>query len=208
MVGFVFLFCLLFIWGILHRVLLVVGGCWVLHSSGFFHVSSYYLYSLGLFFWQSMVLESVLPFQRLRAWSQKEHLFSFFPCLIPLHSQWGLLWPEGHWHYQTAGACCCWQGQRAAGSIHHTSLCSPRTDLKSGPITAPSYQSTTSYRAVENLEVPQLPGRHPTPGDGLLNSPPGTVSLGLAPRPRLDSHPPCLFLRNHTKAYIWNLERW
>ena len=46
----------------------------------------------------------------------KEHLFSFFSCLTPLHSQWGLLWPEGHWHYQTAGARCCWQGQRAAGS--------------------------------------------------------------------------------------------
>ena len=115
-------------------------------------------YSLGLFLWQSMVLESVLPFQRLRAWSLKEHLFSFFSCLTPFHSQWGRLWPEGHWHYQTAGACCCWQGQRATGSSHHN-FCSPRTDLKSSPIPAPSSQGATSYRAVENLEVPQLPGR-------------------------------------------------
>ena len=114
-------------------------------------------YSLGLFLWQSLVLESGLPLQRLRAWSLKEHLLSFFSCLTPIHSQWGLLWPEGHWHYQTAGACCCWQGQRAVGSIHHTSLCSARTDLKSGPIPAPSYQSTTPHRAVENLEVLQLP---------------------------------------------------
>ena len=114
-------------------------------------------YSLGLFLWQSLVLESGLPLRRLRAWSLKEHLLSFFSCLTPVHSQWGLLWPEGHWHYQTAGACCCWQGQRAVGSIHHTSLCSARTDLKSGPIPAPSYQSTTPHRAVENLEVLQLP---------------------------------------------------
>lgn len=47
----------------------------------------------------------------------KEYLFSFFSCLIPLHSQWGHLGPEGHWHYQIAGVRCCWQGQRAAGSI-------------------------------------------------------------------------------------------
>ena len=29
MIGFVFLFCLLFRWGVLHRVLLVFGCCWV-----------------------------------------------------------------------------------------------------------------------------------------------------------------------------------
>ena len=38
-----FMFCLLFRWGILHRVLLVVGWCWILYSSGFLCVSSYYL---------------------------------------------------------------------------------------------------------------------------------------------------------------------
>ena len=43
MIGFVFLLCLLFRWGILHRVLLVVGWCSVLHSSGFICVSSHYL---------------------------------------------------------------------------------------------------------------------------------------------------------------------
>ena len=42
----------------------------VLYSSGFLCVSSHYFwYSLGLVFWQSRVLESVLPLQRLRAWS-------------------------------------------------------------------------------------------------------------------------------------------
>ena len=43
MIGFVFLFCLLFRWGVLHRVLLVVGWCWVLYSGGFLCVSSHYL---------------------------------------------------------------------------------------------------------------------------------------------------------------------
>ena len=43
MIGFVFLFCLLFRWGILYRMLLVVGWCWVLYSSGFLCVSSHYL---------------------------------------------------------------------------------------------------------------------------------------------------------------------
>ena len=43
MIGFVFLFCLLFRWGVLHRVLLVVGWCWVLYSSGFVCGSSHYL---------------------------------------------------------------------------------------------------------------------------------------------------------------------
>ena len=42
-IGFVILFCLLFRWGVLHRVLLVVGWCWVLYSSGFICVSSHYL---------------------------------------------------------------------------------------------------------------------------------------------------------------------
>jgi len=43
MIGFVFLFCLLFRWGVLHRVLLVVGWCQVLYSSGFLCVTSHYL---------------------------------------------------------------------------------------------------------------------------------------------------------------------
>ena len=43
LIGFVFLFCLLFRWGVLHRVLLVVGWCWVLYSSGFVCVSSHCL---------------------------------------------------------------------------------------------------------------------------------------------------------------------
>ena len=47
MIGFVFLFCLLFRWGILHRVLLVVGWCWVLYSNAFLCVSSHYLIGEG-----------------------------------------------------------------------------------------------------------------------------------------------------------------
>ena len=43
MIGFVFLFCLLFRSGVLHRVLLLVGGYWVLYSSGFLCVNSHYL---------------------------------------------------------------------------------------------------------------------------------------------------------------------
>ena len=41
--GFVFLFCLLFQWGVPHRVLLVVGWCQVLYSSGFLCVGSHHL---------------------------------------------------------------------------------------------------------------------------------------------------------------------
>ena len=43
MVRFVFLFCLLFRWGVLHRVLLVIGWCQVWYYSGFLCVSSHYL---------------------------------------------------------------------------------------------------------------------------------------------------------------------
>ena len=39
----VYIFVLLFRWGVLHRVLLVVGWCQVLYSSGFLRVSSHYL---------------------------------------------------------------------------------------------------------------------------------------------------------------------
>ena len=43
MIGFVFLFRLLFGWGILHRVLLVVGWCQGLYPNGFLYGSSHYL---------------------------------------------------------------------------------------------------------------------------------------------------------------------
>ena len=43
MIWFVFLFHLLFGWGILHRVLLVIGWCQVLYSSGSLCGSSHYL---------------------------------------------------------------------------------------------------------------------------------------------------------------------
>ena len=45
MIGFVFLFCLLFRWGVLHSMLLVGGWCQVLYSSGFLYMSSHYLIS-------------------------------------------------------------------------------------------------------------------------------------------------------------------
>ena len=48
MIGFVFLFCLLFRWGVLYRVLLVVRWCQVLYSSGFLSVSSHYLILPGV----------------------------------------------------------------------------------------------------------------------------------------------------------------
>ena len=40
---YVSLLVVLFRWGVLHRVLLVVGWCWILYSSGFLSVSSHYL---------------------------------------------------------------------------------------------------------------------------------------------------------------------
>ena len=59
MIGFVFLFCLLFRWGILPRVLLVVGWCWVLYSSGFLCVSFHYF-----------ILPRVSSLVSLGSWSQ------------------------------------------------------------------------------------------------------------------------------------------
>ena len=47
MIGFVFLLCLLFRWGVLHRVLLVVGWCWVLYSSGSLCVSFHYFLGIS-----------------------------------------------------------------------------------------------------------------------------------------------------------------
>ena len=61
MTGFVFLSCLLFRWGVLHRVLLVVGWCRVLYSSGFLCGSSHIWSSLGLVLWY------------LGSWSQCSH---------------------------------------------------------------------------------------------------------------------------------------
>ena len=54
MTEFVFLFCLLFRWGVLHRVL--VGWCQVLYSSGFLCVSSHYLIPTRV---SSLVMESL-----------------------------------------------------------------------------------------------------------------------------------------------------
>ena len=64
-----------FRWGILHRVLLVIGWCWVLYSSGFICVSSHYLMRPRVN--SLVVLESVLPLQMLRAWSL-DHLHRSF----------------------------------------------------------------------------------------------------------------------------------
>ena len=60
-------FCLLFRWGVLHRVLLVVVWSCVQVVSFVWVLTIWY--SLGLVLWSSRVLESVLPFQRLKAWS-------------------------------------------------------------------------------------------------------------------------------------------
>ena len=63
MIWFVFLFCLLFRWGVLHRVLLWLGDA----SSCIQVVSFVWVltiwYPLGLVLWLSSVLESVLPLQ-------------------------------------------------------------------------------------------------------------------------------------------------
>ena len=69
MTRIIFLFYLLFRWDILHRMLLVVGWCQILYSSGFLGVSSHYLILYRVSLWYSSILESVL--QRLRAdlWS-------------------------------------------------------------------------------------------------------------------------------------------
>ena len=67
----------------LHRVLLVVGRCHILYSSGFLYVSSHYLILLRVRVW-----ESVLPLQRFRACSQvlSGSVYSFslvrYSCLL------------------------------------------------------------------------------------------------------------------------------
>ena len=67
MIGFVFLLCLLFRWGVLHRVLLVGGWCWV-YIQVVLCVSSHYLI-LPSVCSSLVVLESLFPLQKLRAWS-------------------------------------------------------------------------------------------------------------------------------------------
>ena len=69
MTGFVFLFCLLFTWGVLHRVLLVAGWFQVLYSSHFLCVSSHYLILPRVSSLVVYGLGSMLPLQSLRAWS-------------------------------------------------------------------------------------------------------------------------------------------
>ena len=60
-------------WGVLHRVLQVVGWCWYcIQMVPFVWVLTIW-YTLGLVFWLSSVLESVFPLQRLRAWSLLKH---------------------------------------------------------------------------------------------------------------------------------------
>ena len=69
MVRFVFLFCLLFRWGVLHRVLLVIGWCQVWYYSGFLCVSSHYLILPRV---SSLVVQGLgvsAPTPKLRAWS-------------------------------------------------------------------------------------------------------------------------------------------
>ena len=61
--------CLLFRWGVLPRVLLLVGWCQVLYSSGFLFVSSHCLILPRVSSLAVQGLESVLPLQRLRVWS-------------------------------------------------------------------------------------------------------------------------------------------
>ena len=66
----IFIFLLLFRWGLLHKALPVLGWFRVLHSGGFLCVISHYLrLVIELVLWMSRVLGSVLPLQMLRAWS-------------------------------------------------------------------------------------------------------------------------------------------
>ena len=101
MIWFVFLFCLLFRWGILRGVLLVVGYCWALYSNGFLCVSSHCL----IFLWYPRVLESVLfsgfPLQRLHAWSlvrNKDSTRGFSSVQFSWSVVSHCLWPHGLQH--------------------------------------------------------------------------------------------------------------
>ena len=79
MICFVFFFCLLFRWA-------SCTGCywWLGDAGSCIQVVSFVWvltiwYSLGLVLWYSRVLESVLPLQRLRAWSRvlRGSIYSF-----------------------------------------------------------------------------------------------------------------------------------
>ena len=89
MIGFVFLFCLLFRRGVLHRVLLVVGNAGSCIQVVFFVWVLTIWYSLRLVLWLSRVLESVLLLQKLWAWFLVRNK----------DSTSGLLWD----------CCCCCQ---------------------------------------------------------------------------------------------------
>ena len=198
MVGFVFLFCLLFRWGILNRVWLVVGGCQVLHSSGFFHVNSHYLilprvislavYGLGV----SAPIPKAQGLISEGAFVLFLFLFDSLPFSVrPSVTRGPLALPNCRGLLLLTGSKGNWFkppqflfSKNWSQIKSHSSSQLPRCYFlqsrgKSGGTTA-------SRQAV--------PLQHPMPGDGLLNSPPGTVSLGLAPRPRLESHSPCLFV--------------
>ena len=105
MIWFVFLFCLLFRWGVLHRVLLIVGWCQVLYSSGVLCVSSHYVIPPRVSSLVVLILESALPFQKLRAWSLIVEAFSLW-CLK------SLIWQAGD-----QGIVAVWVQRQCFGRI-------------------------------------------------------------------------------------------
>ena len=70
MLGSVFLFCFLFRWGVLHRVLLVAGRCQGLYPGDFLCRSSHWLILPRVSSLGARVLASVLLLQRLRPCSR------------------------------------------------------------------------------------------------------------------------------------------
>ena len=83
--GFAFLFCLLFSWGILHRVLLVVGWYWVLYSSGFVCVSSHYFLHPRI---NSLVVLGLgVNAPTPKAWGLFSSLFSSLSCTQPVRHE-------------------------------------------------------------------------------------------------------------------------
>ena len=63
-------FCLLFRWGVLQRVLMVVGWCQVLYYSGFLCMSYHYLIPLRVSYLVIQGLKVSAPTQKLRTWSR------------------------------------------------------------------------------------------------------------------------------------------
>jgi len=124
MIRFVFLFCLLFRWGVLHRVLLV-GWCWVLYYNGFLVWVHTIWYPLGLVQEKAMAPQSStlawkIPWMqgpgRLQSmgslrvghdWATSVSVFTFMhwrrkwqptPVFLPGESQgWGSLVGSGLW---------------------------------------------------------------------------------------------------------------